>query len=132
MSFEAVAADHARERRIAGAIATGLFAILVARTAWIADAAYLTLRTVDHAAQGFGLRWNIAERVQTFDHPLWVALLTGGRLLTGEVYYSTIALSCAASLTAIWLLFRNSASDWQLAWLTLGTCLSPLFLGFST
>ena len=41
-----------------------LFAIVLVRTAWIGDDAYITFRTIDNFVHGYGLRWNVAEREQ--------------------------------------------------------------------
>jgi hypothetical protein len=51
-------------------ILMGIFAIVLIRTAWICDDAYITFRTIDNFINGYGLRWNIAERVQTYTNPL--------------------------------------------------------------
>jgi arabinofuranosyltransferase len=53
------------------------FAAVVLRTAWVSDDAFITFRTVDNALNGAGLRWNPAERVQTYTHPLWMLLVLG-------------------------------------------------------
>jgi hypothetical protein len=47
-----------------------MFAVILFRTAWISDDAAITLRTVLNVTHGFGLTFNIAERVQTYTHPL--------------------------------------------------------------
>lgn len=79
------------------------------RLAWLSDDAYITLRSVENWVRGNGLRWNAADRVQTFTHPLWMLLLAVGRWLTGEVYFTAIALGLMASLTAVFLQLRNAA-----------------------
>jgi hypothetical protein len=33
--------------------------------AWVVDDAYITFRTIDNFLNGYGLRWNVAERVQS-------------------------------------------------------------------
>lgn len=83
----------------------GLAAVIV-RLAWLGDDAYITLRTVENWLAGRGLCWNPGERVQTFTHPLWLLLLAAGRVLTGECYFTTIALSIGLSLLAAWMLAR--------------------------
>ena len=52
----------------------GLFGLLL-RAGWVTEDAYITLRPVDNWVNGFGLRWNPAERVQGYTHPLWMVLL---------------------------------------------------------
>ena len=51
-----------------------LFSMALVRTAWVGDDAYFTFRTIDNFVHGYGLRWNIAERVQAYTHPLWMLL----------------------------------------------------------
>jgi hypothetical protein len=75
--------------------ALAFITISLLRTAWVSETAYLTFRTVEHAAAGFGPRWNVAERVQVYDHPLWMLLLAG-RLVTGELYFTALAICIIA------------------------------------
>ena len=44
--------------------------VLIVRTAWMSDDAYITIRTIDNWRAGYGLRWDVAERVQAYTHPL--------------------------------------------------------------
>jgi arabinofuranosyltransferase len=77
--------------------------------AWMSDDAFITMRTVDNAVHGYGLRWNVAERVQSFTHPLWALLLMGPYALTREPYFTTLACSIVLSACAAWLVgFRLS------------------------
>lgn len=79
------------------------YVIVLFRTAWLSDDAYITLRTVDNFSNGYGLRWNVAERVQAYTHPLWLFLLSGVYFFTQEAFYTTIFLSIAISLAAVLL-----------------------------
>ena len=53
-----------------------LFGFILVYTAWVSDDAYLTIRSVDNFVNGYGLRWNIRERVQIYTHPLWMFALS--------------------------------------------------------
>ena len=53
------------------------------RLAWLGDDAYITLRSVENWVGGNGMRWNPADRVQTYTHPLWMLTLSLGRLFSG-------------------------------------------------
>jgi arabinofuranosyltransferase len=86
-----------------------LFAIAVVRTAWMCDDAYITLRTVDNFVSGFGPRWNVAERVQTYTHPLWMFVLALPYYVTREAYFTPLVVSMLASLGAMWLLVTRIA-----------------------
>lgn len=76
---------------------------VIVRTAWLCDDAYITARTIDHWLQGYGLRWNISERVQTFTHPLWLFVVAAAWRAGAGFYWSAMGLSilfasCAAIL----------------------------------
>jgi arabinofuranosyltransferase len=92
-----------------------LFTLALVRTAWVGDDAYFTFRTIDNFVHGYGLRWNIAERVQAYTHPLWLLLLTPFYWITGEPFFTSIAVSIALTLVTVWLLLRRAPSVWTAA-----------------
>ena len=51
-----------------------IFLAVLLRTAWISDDGLISLRTVLNVTHGNGLTFNVGERVQTFTHPLWLAV----------------------------------------------------------
>jgi arabinofuranosyltransferase len=119
-------------RRVLRGFALAFFVVVLLRTAWVSDAAYLALRTAEHAATGHGMRWNIVERVQVFDQPLWVLLVAAARSLTGELYYTTLALSIACSIAAFALLLRQGRTTESAAVVALAAGASSSFVTFST
>jgi arabinofuranosyltransferase len=100
-----------------------VFAAVLVRTAWISDDGLISLRTVMNVTHGYGLTFNVGERVQTFTHPLWLALLTAGYLVVRNVYYATFALSIAVSLWVFWLAVSRARTTWQ-AWVAAAALLS--------
>lgn len=94
-------------RLLAAAAITALvaiFALVVVRSAWVSDDAFITLRTIDNFLHGYGLRWNVAERVQSYTHPLWLFVLVPIVWTTGNAYLSAIGAglvltACAVGLT---------------------------------
>jgi len=99
-------------RRFLIALGGAFFLVVLIRTAWLSELSYLTLRTVEHAATGHGLRWNVSERVQVFDHPLWMLLLLAGRSVSGESYFTTFVISLAlSSATAVLVLGSARRSE---------------------
>ena len=111
----------------------GLFAIVLVRTAWICDDAYINFRTIDNFLHGHGLRWNVAERVETFTDPLWVFLLSAAVAVTREFYFTTIALSLALSIAAVALYVTRAAADSRTAAAGLLILLcSKAFVDYST
>lgn len=114
-------------------LVTAPLAMAIVRTAWISDDAYITMRTIDNAVHGYGLRWNVAERVQSFTHPLWLLLLLPIVAVTGNAYLSNIGLSLlltAYTVGVVIFLLRDSYLRLMLA-LTAMT-LSKAFIDYAT
>ena len=80
-----------------------VFVTVLLRTAWLSDDAYITFRTVDNFLNGHGLRWNVAERVQSYTHPLWMFGVAGLVALTREFYFTVVSASVALSAVAAWV-----------------------------
>ena len=113
--------------------ALAVVAIVLVRTAWVCDDAYITFRTVDNLIHGYGARWNVAERVQSYTHPLWMLVLAAVELATREPYFTSIALSLAFSLVAAtWLAFRLARTGWQAAIGLLVLASARSFVDFSS
>ena len=118
-------------RHVAALLMLVFLAVLV-RTAWISDDGLISLRTVLNVTHGNGLTFNFGERVQTFTHPLWLALLTASYLVIRNVYYATFALSIGVSLTVFWLAISRAKTTWQ-AWIAAAALLSSqAFTDYST
>ncbi len=106
---------------------------LVLRAAWLGDDAYITLRVVDNFINGYGLRWNVAERVQVYTHPLWMLLLSVAYFFTREAYYTTIFAGIAVTCAAFALLLLAGWAHRPTVWCVgLGLLCSKAFIEFST
>ena len=109
-----------------------VFLAILLRTAWLSDDALITLRTVLNFTHGYGLTFNVAERVQTYTHPLWMLMLTGAYLVAGNVYYAAIGLSVGVSLVVFWSTVRLAATSAQV-WIVAAVLLfSRAFVDYST
>ncbi|MBZ0112689.1 MAG: hypothetical protein K8J08_09520 [Thermoanaerobaculia bacterium] len=93
-----------RSLLIAVAAATALLLAVVAVRAWGADDAFITLRTVDNFVHGFGLRYNLDERVQAFTHPLWALLLSAVYTVVRSAYWTLLGTSFLTSCCVVFLL----------------------------
>jgi arabinofuranosyltransferase len=101
--------------------------VLLFRTAWVGDDVYITLRTVDNFIHGYGLRWNIAERVQSYTHPLWMFMMIPVYTGTRDAYFTALFLSFLfTALTFLIVAFQSNA-PFTLILLSL----SKAFLDFS-
>lgn len=78
-----------------------LFLLTIGLRSWMSDDAYITLRVVDNFINGYGLTWNISERVQPYTHPLWMLLLSIFYFFTREAYFSTIIISIVLTSIAV-------------------------------
>ncbi|MFZ1684735.1 MAG: hypothetical protein WAU88_11495 [Candidatus Zixiibacteriota bacterium] len=88
-----------------------LFLTVLIRTAWVCDDAYISFRSADNFVHGYGLNWNVDERVQSFTNPLWVLVMAVVYGISGEMYYTVTFLSIALTLATLGLLvFRLSIS----------------------
>jgi arabinofuranosyltransferase len=107
-----------------------LFAVF--RTAWITDDAYISFRTIDNFLQGYGLRWNTLDRVQTYTHPLWLLLLSAVSFVTRELYLTAIGVSIVCSAAAFYAVGALSRSVIGAVTASLLLFMSNSFVSFST
>ncbi len=112
-----------------------VYALLV--NAWIVDDAYITFRTVDNFVNGYGLTWNVGERVQVYTHPLWMFVVSLLYLLTSELFYSVILLSFILTLAAAWTVSAATtegfrATRWKPALLIVALLSSKAFVDFAS
>lgn len=105
--------SHAQHRAYQPALLISMLAAgaMLLGTAWISDDAFITLRVIDNFVNGFGLRYNVIERVQVFTHPLWLFFLTPFYALTREAMVTTMLVSALLAMGAMWVLCTRVASD---------------------
>lgn len=128
------ASGTARERFANPSVlfALAFFFIVILRRAWLSDEAYISLRVVENLVNGYGLTWNTSQHALVFPHPLWVLLLGIGRLVSGEVYFTTLILSLALSLAAAVLVALAARTHLQSAGGLVVLALSGAFVDYST
>jgi arabinofuranosyltransferase len=119
--------------RSVATLALAALLLLIVGRAWMSDDAFITLRTIDNFVNGWGLRWNVAERVQAFTHPLWLFLLTPVYAATGHAYYSTLALSLLVAGAGLALLALKTSRSPEHGILALAILsVSRAFVDYST
>jgi len=119
--------------RWAAVLLLAVFAAVLVRTAWMSDDAYITLRTVDNFVHGYGLTWNVAERVQAYTHPLWMLVLSAFYFITRDAYFTTLLVSAAISLAVVGLIVTRVRGSGQGCLLAMtGLILSKAFTDYST
>lgn len=85
--------------------------LIFIRTAWVADDAFLTMRTADNFVHGYGLRWNILERVQIYTHPMWMFLLSAVYYVIRDPFIVFYGLTIFLSLLTIYLFGMKFATS---------------------
>lgn len=111
----------------------GLTLVALVGSAWIHEDAYITFRVIDNFLDGHGLRWNLAERVQVYTHPLWLFVLLPWIALTGEYYFTTLALTVGLSLVTFYLVvFRAGVSVQVGSLAAFALLLSKAYMDYAT
>ncbi len=96
-----------RLKKLIPFIICAAFLYVFVLAAWVGDDAYITLRTIDNFVNGYGLRWNIAERVQSFTHPLWLAAMLPVYIVSRNPYLTALLPAFFFSLATLILLLRR-------------------------
>ncbi|MBY0408118.1 MAG: hypothetical protein K2Q01_10535, partial [Rickettsiales bacterium] len=81
-------------------LAASLYILL---SSWVSEDAYITLRVVDNFFRGYGLRWNVHERVQVYTHPLWLLLHIPLRVFIPNLFIVSIVLNFVATAAALFV-----------------------------
>ena len=132
LPLSAVPKQVVAARRFLIAALLVVFLIELVRTAWISDDAAITLRTVLNWLHGFGLGFNVDERVQAYTHPLWFLLLSGLSWVIGNVFTATFVASIGVSLIGLYLLCRLAVGSVALVLAAGLLILSKAYVDFAT
>lgn len=100
--------------------------------AWVGDDSYITFRVIDNINHGYGIRWNINERVQVFTHPLWMLILALLNAITKEIYLTSIFLSLLLTIATAIILFRLEMENPAVCLGLLALASSSAFMDYST
>lgn len=93
------------------------------RYAWVAEDAFINLRVVAQALDGWGLVWNQGERVQVYTSPLWLLLTLAASAVMGDPVQAVVWLSLAVSGLTVALLWQATGRHTLLwLWLTVLWC----------
>ncbi len=120
-----------------------IYLFLLIQTAWVSDDAYITFRTIENFLHGYGMVFNVGERVQTFTHPLWFLIQAVANFTfnlwknnpfgQGQMYFLNAFLSIGISIVTVFLFAFKVAKSRQSA--ILGLLIfsaSKSFLDYST
>ena len=112
-----------------GFVALGLYAV-VSRL-WAAEDAYITFRYIDNLLHGYGLVYNIGDRVEGFTHPLWLILVTIPAALGIPIRAGALLLSLGLTVASLILLtFYSKDGKGNVVALPLALVLLLIHTGF--
>ncbi len=112
-----------------GFVVLGLYAV-VSRL-WAAEDAYITFRYIDNFLHGYGLVYNIGDRVEGFTHPLWLFLVTIPAALGIPIRAGALLLSLGLTAASLILLtFHSKDSKGNVVALPLALVLLLTHVGF--
>jgi arabinofuranosyltransferase len=84
--------------------------VVVLRSAWVCDDAYITFRVVRNFWGGHGLRWNLRDRVCAYTNPLMMFSMLAFYPITGEFFYTATFFGVFVSMLALAILALRAAS----------------------
>jgi len=85
--------------------------VIIIRNAWVGDDSYIGFRTVYNFVNGYGLTFNINERVQAFTNPLWILVMSFFYFFTGEAYFTSIFVSLLLTILALYIIAEKLSKD---------------------
>ncbi len=87
-----------------------LFLYISYQNAWLSDDSFISFRTLDHFVNGYGLRWNIVERVQAFTNPLLVLVVSPFYYFYQNIVFWSFFSSFCWGLGTVYFLRKLAAS----------------------
>jgi len=89
--------------------ALAVLALIFVFNLWVCDDAFITLRVVDNFLHGYGLVWNVGERVQVFTNPLWMFVLLACKVFIKDPLEAFYIPSLILSVAVIFLILTRFA-----------------------
>ena len=80
-----------------------VYIFLLIKTAWMHEDAFITYATVNNFLDGYGLRYNISERVQSYTSPLMMLCMSLFSLFWREPFFMTVTMNMLMSFTAVFV-----------------------------
>jgi arabinofuranosyltransferase len=115
----------------AGAVLV-IYILVVLRTAWVSDDAFITFRTADNLVSGLGPVWNAGERVQAYTNPLWMLIFAFFHFFTREAYYTSLAISVFIDILLVICIFKFIKDKYTAVLIFIALMISRAFIDYST
>ncbi|MEM6807075.1 MAG: hypothetical protein AAF696_37080, partial [Bacteroidota bacterium] len=113
-------------------LSIALLLLVLYKTAWLSDDAFISYRYLDNFIQGEGLTFNKGHRVQAYTHPLWLFIHLPFYFLFDNIYYVGLIISFLFSLLAIFFFLNSLALKEPKIYALLLILSSTAFIDFSS
>lgn len=126
------AASHWQRHHKLIFIALAVFSgFLCLKNMWVAEDAFITLRTVEQFLHGNGFRWNPHDRTQVYTSPLWFLCIIATTVFSKTLYLDLVVLSVLLHIALLGIMARclPSCRHWVATVLLLS--LSQAFFEFT-
>jgi arabinofuranosyltransferase len=108
------------------------YIILIFKTAWVSDDAFITFRVADNFINGYGLRFNIEERVQAYTNTLFLFIFIPFYFILKDAYFTALFLNFLFALLSILLFKKMITEKEKFLFVISGLCFSKAYIDFST
>lgn len=119
-----------------------IYLLLLIKTGWISEDTYITFTPVENLVHGYGIVYNIGQRVQVYTHPLWFFIQSAVYAITlrglgidyrSQLYVNSVVLNIIFSLLTFILVISKAAHSKRSALISAVSLLvSKAFIDFST
>ena len=109
-----------------------IFVVLILKAAWLGDDSFITFRTVDNFINGYGLTWNVDERVQAYTNTLWMFAVSVLYFITRDIFISSMLLSAIFTGLALYCLKKTSSGKAAFVVVFFGLIMSKAFVDYTT
>ncbi len=93
-----------------------LFIFVFITNAWVAEDAYITFRAVDNLLEGYGLTWNVEDRVQVYTHPLWLFVMSIANFIIPNIFYASIIFSFMFCMITVFIVIFSISSYFNITY----------------
>ena len=122
-----------RSRNALAGLGVAVFAITVARTAWLERGAYRDFFALREAFGEMSETRRVVMDATLGAQPMWDLLIAAAILVTGEIFFTPLAVAAICSVAAIAIvLFRVAPSVGAVCLVTIGTICSSAFVDFAS
>ena len=123
-------------------ILVAIYLLLLIKTGWVSEDTYITFTPIENLVHGYGIVYNLGQRVQVYTHPLWFFLQSALYAITlrgfgidyrSQLYVNSIGLNFLFSLlTFVLIIIVIARTNRSTVICAVALLVSKAFIDFST